>query len=113
MNKEKYKQQLKEKIMEQITEKEQELQHRKRRLEENILAGVCNKSILAQRKDILTLELELDCLEYELQHNIIVTTCLVVLNSRPYFWKNWQKRRTPRRTVMGTTDRRRVSFQNT
>lgn len=71
MNKEKYKQQLIEKIMEQITEKEQELQHRKRRLEENTLAGVCNKSILAQRKNILMLELELDCLEYELQHNII------------------------------------------
>ena len=57
--------------MEIMVEKEQELQHRKRRLEENILAGVCNKSILAQRKDILMLELELDCLEYELQHNII------------------------------------------
>ena len=67
MNKEKYKQQL----IEKIAEKEQELQHRKRRLEENILAGVCNKSILAQRKVIFMLELELDCLEYELQHNII------------------------------------------
>ena len=71
MNKEIYKQQLIEKIMEQITEKEQELQHRKRRIEENILAGACNKSILAQRKVIFMLELELDCLEYELQHNII------------------------------------------
>ena len=71
MKREIYKQQLIEKIMEQITEKEQELQHRKRRLEENTLAGVCNKSILAQRKNILMLELELDCLEYQLQHNII------------------------------------------
>ena len=71
MNREIYKQQLIEEIMEIMVEKEQELQHRKRRLEENILAGVCNKSILAQRKDILMLELELDCLEYELQHNII------------------------------------------
>ena len=71
MDKEIYKQQLIEKIMEKITEKEQELQHRKNRLEENILAGVYSKSILAQRKDILMLELELDCLEYELQHNII------------------------------------------
>ena len=35
----------------------------------------------------------------------IVTTCLVVLSSRFQFWKNWQKRWTPRRTVMGTTDR--------
>ena len=71
MDKEIYKQQLIEKIMEKITEKEQELQHRKNRLEENILAEVCNKSILAQRKVIFMLELELDCLEYELQHNII------------------------------------------
>ena len=70
MNREIYKQQLIEEIMEIMVEKEQELQHRKRRLEENILAGVCNKSILAQRKNILMLELELDCLEYELQHNI-------------------------------------------
>ena len=67
MNKEKYKQQL----IEKIAEKEQELQHRKKRLEENILAGVCNKSILAQRKVIFMLELEIDCLEYKLQHNII------------------------------------------
>ena len=71
MNREIYKQQLIEEIIEKMAEKEQELQHRKRRLEENTLAGVCNKSILAQRKNILMLELELDCLEHELQHNII------------------------------------------
>ena len=71
MNREIYKQQLIEEIMEIMVEKEQELRHRKRRLEENILAGVCNKSILAQRKNIFMLEWELDCLEYELQHNII------------------------------------------
>ena len=71
MDKEIYKQQLIEKITEKIAEKEQELQHRKRRIEENILAGACNKSIVAQRKNIFMLELELDCLEYELQHNII------------------------------------------
>ena len=58
-------------MIEKIAEKEQELQHRKRRLEENILAGVCNKSILAQRKVIFMLELEIDCLEYRLQHDII------------------------------------------
>ena len=71
MNREIYKQQLIEKITEKIAEKEQELQQRKRRLEENILAEVCNKSIRAQRKDISMLKLELDCLEYDLQHNII------------------------------------------
>ena len=37
----------------------------------------------------------------------IVTTCLVVLSSRFYFWKNCLGRRIPRRTVEG------VSFQNT
>ena len=42
-----------------------------------------------------------------------VTTRSVVLSNKLQFWKNWQKRRTPRRIVMGTTDRRRVSFQNT
>ena len=35
-----------------------------------------------------------------------VKTCLVVLSSRLYFWKNCLGRRIPRRTVMGTTDRR-------
>ena len=35
-----------------------------------------------------------------------VTTRLVVLSNRLQFWKNWQKRRTPRQNVMGTTDRR-------
>ena len=38
MNREIYKQQLIEEIMEIMVEKEQELRHRKRRLEENILA---------------------------------------------------------------------------
>ena len=66
MNKEKYKQQL----IEKIAEKGQESQHRKRRLEENILAGVCNKSILAQRKVIFMLKIQIDCFEYKLQHNI-------------------------------------------
>ena len=36
MNREIYKQQLIEEIMEKMVEKEQELQHRKRRLEENL-----------------------------------------------------------------------------
>ena len=39
-----------------------------------------------------------------LLQNTAVTTCLVVLSSRFYFWKNRLRRRTPRRTVMGTTD---------
>ena len=39
------------------------------------------------------------------RHN--VTTRLVILSNRLQFWKNWQKRRTPRRNVKGTTDRHR------
>ena len=41
----------------------------------------------------------------------LVTTRLVVLSNRLQFWKNWQKRRTPRWTVKGTTDRRRAHFK--
>ena len=37
---------------------------------------------------------------------VSVTTCLVVLRSRFYFWKNRLRRRNPRRTVMGTTGSR-------
>ena len=66
MNKETYKQQLIDKII----EKRQELKRRKEKLEENILVGVCNKSILAQRKIIFMLKIQIDCLEYKLQHNI-------------------------------------------
>ena len=36
-----------------------------------MLAGVCKKSILVQRKVIFMLEIQIDCLEYRLQHNII------------------------------------------
>lgn len=43
----------------------------------------------------------------------IVTTCLVVLSNKLQFLKNRLRRRTKRRSVMGMTDRRRVSFQNT
>ena len=67
MNKETYRQQL----IEKIDEKRQELQHRKERLIENMLAGVCNKSKLAQRKVIFMLKIQIDHLEYKLQHNII------------------------------------------
>ena len=41
-----------QRLIEKITELEQELEHRKNRLEQNMLAGVCKKSILAQRKVI-------------------------------------------------------------
>ena len=36
----------------------------------------------------------------------IVTTCLVVLTSRVFSGNNCLSRQIPRRTVMGTTDRR-------
>ena len=67
MNKETYRQQL----IEKIDEKRQELQHRKERLIENMLAGVCKNSILAQRKAIFMLEIQIDHLEYKLQHDTI------------------------------------------
>ena len=67
MNKEIYKQQLIEKII----EKRQDLKHRKGRLEENMLAGICNKSILAQRKVIFMLKVQIHHLEYKIQHDII------------------------------------------
>ena len=35
-----------------------------------------------------------------------VMTYLVVLSSKLWFWKNWQRQRTPRRTVVGTMDNR-------
>ena len=66
MNKEIYRQQL----IRKKDEKRQELQHRKERLKENMLAGVCKKSILAQRKVIFMLEIQINCLEYKSQHDI-------------------------------------------
>ena len=66
MNKEEHKQQL----IENIIEKRQELRHRKDRLESNILAGICQKSILAQTKVIFTLEIQICHLEYKLKHNL-------------------------------------------
>ena len=66
MKNEKYKQQL----IEKIDEKGHEQQHRKERLIENILAGVCKNSILAQRKVIFMLDLRINCLGYKLQHDI-------------------------------------------
>lgn len=66
INKEKYKQQL----IENIIENRQELKYRKERPEENMLAEVCNKSILAQRKVIFMLEIQINFLEYKLQHEL-------------------------------------------
>ncbi len=53
-----------------IIAKRQELRHRQNRLNNNILAGVCHKSIIAQRKTILYLQLQIESLEYKLQHNL-------------------------------------------
>ena len=59
-----------QRLIEKITELEQELEHRKNRLEQNMLAEVCQKSILAQRKVIFILEMQLNHLDYKLQHNL-------------------------------------------
>lgn len=61
-----YKQQLYDKI----EELNQELKHRKERLEYNLLAEVCKKAILAQRKVIFNLELQIQLLKYRYQHDL-------------------------------------------
>lgn len=66
INNKEYRQQL----LEIIYEKIQELKHRQNRLNDNILAGTCHKSILAQRKVIFNLQLQIDSLEYKYQHNL-------------------------------------------
>lgn len=66
INNKEYRQQL----LEIIYEKIQELKHRQNRLNDNILAGTCHKSLLAQRKVIFNLQLQIDSLEYKYQHNL-------------------------------------------
>lgn len=48
----------------------QELKYRQERLQYNIYAGVCEKSILAQRKIIFKLQHEIQRIEYKLKHNL-------------------------------------------
>ena len=59
-----------QKLNEIIIEKRQELEHRQNRLNNNLFAGICHKSIIAQRKVILYLEIQINNLEYKLQHNL-------------------------------------------
>jgi len=48
----------------------QELKYRQERLQYNIYAGVCEKSILSQRKIIFKLQHEIQRIEYKLKHNL-------------------------------------------
>ncbi len=48
-----------QKLTKIIIAKRQELRHRQNRLNNNILAGVCHKSIVAQRKTIFYLQLQI------------------------------------------------------
>ena len=59
-----------QKLNEIIIAKRQELRHRQNRLNNNIFAGICKKSITAQRKTILYLQIQIENLEYTLQHNL-------------------------------------------
>ena len=59
-----------QKLNEIIIAKRQELEHRQNRLNNNIFAGICHKSIIAKRKTILYLEIQINNLEYKLQHNL-------------------------------------------
>ena len=53
-----------------IIAKRQELRHRQNRLNSNIFTGICKQSIIAQRKTILYLQIQIESLEYTLQHNL-------------------------------------------
>ena len=59
-----------QKLNEIIIAKRQELRHRQNRLNSNIFAEICKKSITAQRKTILYLQIQIESLEYTLQHNL-------------------------------------------
>ena len=59
-----------QKLNEIIIAKRQELRHRPNRLNSNIFVGICKKSIIAQRKTILYLQIQIESLEYTLQHNL-------------------------------------------
>ena len=59
-----------QKLTEIIIAKRQELRHRQNRLNNNIFAGICKNSITAQRKTILYLQIQIESLEYTLQHNL-------------------------------------------
>ena len=60
----------KEKLNEIIIAKRRELRHRQNRLNSNIFAGICKKFIVAQRKTIFYLQIQIESLEYKLQHNL-------------------------------------------
>ena len=53
-----------------VISQRQELKYRQERLQYNIYAGVCEKSILAQRKIIFKLQHEIQRIEYKLKHNL-------------------------------------------
>jgi len=53
-----------------VIKNRQELKYRQERLQHNIYAGVCQKSLLAQRKVIFNLQLEIQAIEYKLKHNL-------------------------------------------
>jgi len=53
-----------------VITKQQELKYKQERLQYNIYAGVCQKSLLAQRKVIFNIQLEIQAIEYKLKHNL-------------------------------------------
>ena len=53
-----------------ISEKRKELKIRKERLQYNMIVGVCQKSIKAQKEEISYLESQIDNLEYIYQHDL-------------------------------------------
>ena len=65
-NKENYKYEL----IKTVITKRQELKYKQERLQYNIYAGVCQKSLLAQRKVIFKLQLDIQKIEHKLKHNL-------------------------------------------
>lgn len=64
------KEQHKHELIRTIIEKRYELKHKQKRLNYNIYAEVCQKSLLAKRKTIFELQLQAQQIEYELKHNL-------------------------------------------
>ena len=57
-------------LFKKIRELRHELKHRQDRLNYNIFAGTCHKSLTVQRNIIFDLELQIQHLEYKYQHGL-------------------------------------------
>jgi len=65
------KEQHKYELIRTVIEKRQELKYRQDRLNYNIYAGVCQKSIFNKRKVVFELQLKIQQIEYKLKDNLL------------------------------------------